>query len=99
VEGPDIRERYVRLINERLCTPDGTQLQVVEVTKPQFSGEFQAFSVFLRGPLEAPLEQGMVDLREASGARDPLFLVPVGRDSRGVTYEACFNVRANVATW
>jgi hypothetical protein len=38
----------------------------------------------------------MVDLHEPGGSRDPLFLVPVGQDARGVIYEACFNVRASV---
>ena len=93
--GGDIRARYVQLIDVALSTPEGVELQVVDVTKPLFSGEFQSFSVFLRGPLESPLEQGMVDLQVPDGSRDPLFLVPIAQDATGFTYEVAFNVRAS----
>ena len=93
--GGDIRARYVQLIDVALYTPEGVQLRVVDVTKPQFSGEFQSFSVYLRGPLDEPLAQGMFELQLPDRTLDPLFLVPIGQDSHGVMYEVAFNVRAS----
>lgn len=48
------------------------------------------FRLLFRGPAEPVLEQATYSLAGAGGAHD-IFLVPVGRDARGVAYEAIFN--------
>lgn len=67
------------------------ELELVRV-KDVGSSELQKqFSLQFLGPLDAPVVQGIYKVdHEALGALD-LFLVPIGRDEKGVQYEAIFN--------
>ena len=94
----DVLAHFSRLGGSELQTPDALPLQVIEVTEPQISGEFQSFAVRLKGPLDRQLEQGMIELIEPDGDSDPLFIVPIARERDGYVYEASFNVRASVST-
>jgi hypothetical protein len=49
------------------------------------------FSVFLRGPLAAPLAQGIVTLSHPRHGELDLFMTPIGRDAQGFRYEIVFN--------
>ncbi len=49
------------------------------------------FSVFLRGPADRPLEQGVYSVRHPSHGELHLFLTPVARDAQGMRYEIVFN--------
>jgi len=51
----------------------------------------EPFSILLRGPLEPILPQRIYALEHASLGPLELFLVPVGRDAKGICYEAVFN--------
>lgn len=49
------------------------------------------FSLFLRGPLDVPLAQGLVTLTHPAHGDLELFMTPIGRDAQGFRYEIVFN--------
>jgi hypothetical protein len=49
------------------------------------------FSVVLRGPAHPLLPQGMYDFEHPLHGVISIFIVPVGADADGVTYEAVFS--------
>lgn len=54
------------------------------------AGRRAPFSMFFLGPSEPMLPHGIYALRGTAVAWPPLFLVPIGRDERGVEYQAAF---------
>jgi hypothetical protein len=52
---------------------------------------YECFSLLFVGPETPYLGQGLRTLEHATLGTMDLFLVPVGKDARGVTYEAVFN--------
>lgn len=67
------------------------ELDLISVTDVGSSARQIQFSLVFLGPNEAPLAQGIYRIEhDELGALD-LFLVPIGRDKRGVHYEAIFN--------
>ncbi len=70
--------------------PDLT-IVLADVSPLQTSPYHEQFAIVFRGPLEVPLEQQIYRLEhDAMGAFD-LFLVPIGRDQHGYSYEAVFS--------
>lgn len=53
--------------------------------------DIPGFSVFLRGPREAGLAQGVIVLTHPVHGDLELFITPVGRDAAGTRYEIVFN--------
>ena len=51
----------------------------------------KAFSLFFRGPADAPLPQATYALEHDELGKLEIFIVPVGRDEQGTDYEAAFN--------
>ena len=49
------------------------------------------FSLFLRGPLDTPLPQGLVTLTHPRHGELELFMTVIGRDPKGYRYEVVFN--------
>lgn len=49
------------------------------------------FSLFLRGPLEVKLNQGIITLTHPAHGDLELFMTPIGRDAQGCRYEIVFN--------
>jgi Domain of unknown function (DUF6916) len=75
----------------RLPDAEPLELELVSVTElPSAPGQDQ-FSVIFRGPLAAPLAQGIFQLEHPQFGTFGIFLVPLGRDQQGVQYEALFN--------
>lgn len=72
--------------------------ELVEAADHGSTPRHVAFSLVFRGPPDRFAPQGTYRFaHEGIGALD-LFIVPVGRDDRGLYYEACFNrVVAEVA--
>lgn len=67
------------------------ELELVSVKDVGSSERQKQFSLKLLGPSEAPISQGIYRVdHDKLGALD-LFLVPIARDTSGVTYEAVFN--------
>ena len=50
-----------------------------------------SFSLFFHGPADRPLGQRTYSIEHDQIGRFDLFLVPVGRDARGMQYQAVFN--------
>ena len=49
------------------------------------------FSLVFRGPNETPLAQGTYTIEHETAGTLELFLVPIGPDKEGLSYEAIFN--------
>ena len=49
------------------------------------------FSLFLRGPSDLKLAQGLVTLTHPTHGELQLFMTPIGRDAAGYRYEIVFN--------
>ena len=49
------------------------------------------FSLFFSGPLEHALSQRLYRLRNAALGEITIFLVPIGKDAQGFSYQALFN--------
>ena len=71
---------------------DGTVPVVLETAEglPKSMREGGAFRLEWRGPGEPILPQSIYRFRRGEELFD-MFIVPVGRDSRGALYEAIFN--------
>ena len=67
------------------------EIELVSVTDVGSSSRQMQFSLIFLGPEDGPIGQGICTLEhEKLGSLD-LFLVAIGRDQRGVQYEAIFN--------
>ena len=76
----------------------GLCLELVEVTslgvrqlRNDGGEEIESFTLLFRGPLEPVLPQAIYPLENARLGHLDVFVVPVGRDEGGVSYEAVFN--------
>ena len=73
------------------------ELELVEVKsydnkdRPGESGGMERFSVFFRGPVDAFLQQATYSLSHEKMGSFDIFLVPLGREEKGYSYEAVFN--------
>lgn len=75
--GPEV---LLRLVEAKKCRRD-----------PQAGDDVdRPFSLLFRGPLDPRLTQGMHHLKSPHLDLPGLFLVPVGQDDEGFTYEAVF---------
>ncbi|HXS52456.1 MAG TPA: hypothetical protein VN782_07990 [Usitatibacter sp.] len=54
------------------------------------AGRRDPFSIFFLGPAQPMLAHGTYALRSARIAWPALFIVPIGRDERGIEYQAAF---------
>ena len=77
----------------RLCDDPACVLTLAEVSTVLRSGEWESFSVILRGT--PGLGQGTYDLDHATLGSLALFVVPIEPDTDGARYEAVFNRRCS----
>ncbi len=66
-------------------------LELISVSELRETPRQRMYSIFFRGPLERPFQQGSFPLRHAVMGEATLFLVPVAREEDGFRYEAVFN--------
>lgn len=67
------------------------ELELISATDVGSSPRQAQFSLVFVGPQECPIAQAIYRVEhDELGALD-LFLVPIGKDQRGVSYEAIFN--------
>ena len=72
--------------------PDiSVNLELVNISEGVSTPEQEQFSLFFRGPLETPFQQGIHRLEHERMGELQLFLVPVDRKPDGMVYEAAFN--------
>ena len=87
------------LINQAFEVPaeqDGKVFAVLhlrEVTRLPHGhpNRLEPFFLIFEGPLQTPLEQGMVFLKNDTIGEEAIFLVPVGAQGEVRTYQAIFN--------
>ena len=91
---------FARCLGERFrLTPNGdaetsVELELLRVdasaVRDRVPRARSPFSTVFLGPAEPVLPQSIYPLESATLGRLDLFLVPIGRDERGVRYEAVF---------
>ena len=64
-------------------------LRLVEVSARASPRSHEQYSALFRGPAAPFLPQATYSMRHPAFDKLPLFIVPVGKDDAGVTYEAC----------
>ena len=67
------------------------ELELMSVTDVGSSPRQSQFSLVFLGPHGAPIAQGIYRIEHENLGTLDLFLVPIGRDKSGVSYEAIFN--------
>jgi hypothetical protein len=101
MSAPLTEEEFSQHVNTRFRlnadTAEPVELELVEVRtymnkdKAGERGGMERFSVFFVGPLNPFLPQATYSLsHEKMGCFD-IFLVPLGREEKGYSYEAVFN--------
>ncbi|MGO9603603.1 MAG: DUF6916 family protein [Candidatus Binataceae bacterium] len=66
------------------------EMTLVTVTDKGSSPEMESFILNFLAPPDAPIRQGTYRMGHDILGEFDLFIVPIGRDARGVTYEAVF---------
>ena len=85
-------EDYAGQINTRFQIVDSNfEVELVEVSEKKVTPHQEMFALTFRGGNERFLEQRLYHLKHEILGTGELFLVPIGRDSSGYTYEAVFN--------
>lgn len=62
-----------------------------EITELRKMPRNEMFSIFFRVPVDVPFRQNIYEIEHSALGSFELFLVPVGRNEKGVKYEAVFN--------
>jgi hypothetical protein len=89
---PHLNTRFQMQLNE-----DRTlEIELISVEDKSPSPRQEQFLLTFRAPLEAPPEQWLYQLRHERLGSGRLFLVPIARDEKGLTYEAVFNRKRKV---
>jgi len=70
-------------------------LRLFAVTPRNAPPGYEQYSALFKGPAEPLLPQATYVMKHPAFGELPLFIVPVGRDASGVTYEACVNRRTD----
>ena len=101
MSAPLTEEEFSQHVNTKfrlnVDTTQPVELELVEVKtydnkdKPGERGGMERFSVFFRGPLDAFLQQATYSLSHEKMGSFDIFLVPLGREEKGYSYEAVFN--------
>jgi hypothetical protein len=80
-------------------TPRPLELELVKVKGyaplPEGQRPVERFSLFFRGPGDIFMQQGTFTLDHPEMGEQALFIVPVGRDEQGFSYEVVFNYFAD----
>lgn len=92
-------KEFSRHLNTKFrASVDGDQaldLELTEVTgypgTPAAKARMERFSAFFLGPLEPRLPQKSFTFKHDQMGEFEVFIVPVGRNDKGITYEAVFN--------
>jgi hypothetical protein len=88
-------EDFARHVNTRFqmqLSEDTTlEIELISVEDKSPSPRQEQFLLTFRAPLQAPPEQWLYQLRHERLGSGRLFLVPIARDEKGLTYEAVFN--------
>lgn len=75
----------------RVSEEQTVDAELVEVTELMLSPRQERFSIVFRTSNEVFLGQGMWTLEHDEMGKFELFMVPIGRNEKGTSYEAVFN--------
>jgi hypothetical protein len=79
----------------RADAPRPIELELIEVngwtSRPEEEKQLERFSVTFRGPEDIYMEQHTYTLEHEHMGVLEIFLVPIGRDENGFTYQAVYN--------
>ena len=89
------RDEFAAVRNTRFRVPlegaEAIELELVEVSELVSARRQEMFSILFRGPLHTLLPQRMYRMEHARMGEIELFIVPIGKDDAGYSYEAVFN--------
>jgi len=95
---PDLNsiERFSGLVGEKfiiqgLPSPDMV-VELQQVVQHELTDKMESFSLFFLGPDHPVLPQATYSLSNSDTGKLDIFLVPVGKNSSGILYEAVFNL-------
>jgi hypothetical protein len=66
-------------------------MKLIEVTEEKEKFRQRTFVLTFTAPEDTPLVQGMAPFENEKLGQSDVFIVPVGKDSRGVLFESVFN--------
>ena len=72
-------------------SPTQLEAKLTEVDDRKSSSTLEQFSILFQGPTEPILPQKIYDVQHPTMGEFELFLVPIGADESGVTYESVFS--------
>jgi hypothetical protein len=79
----------------RVTGDEPLELELEEVkgysVRPNEQSGMERFSIYFRGPGERSLPQKIYSIEHDAMGTLELFLVPIGKDEKGMKYEAVFN--------
>ncbi len=87
-------EDFEKLVNAKFKVAgldEDFELEFYELTERKLTDRQEIFSLFLRGPSDRFLPQMSYSLTNEQSEIKDLFLVPVGKDEKGISYQAVFN--------
>ena len=89
------REEFANSVNTKfkleVDEANSIELELVTFDDLGSTTRQEQFSLVFRGPAAPLLPQTIYRLDHGAIGRFSIFLVPIGRDNRGVNYEAVFN--------
>jgi hypothetical protein len=89
------RDEFATALNTKFLIPidgaDPIELELIEVSELRSLLKQEMYSIIFRGPRDVMLSQRMHRLEHTQLGMLDLFLVPIGVDEQGYSYEAVFN--------
>jgi len=88
-------EGFVENNNSRFTVglPSGKKLEVllIDISDRRVSARQEQYSITFRSPADTFIPQGMYRFEHDKLGSFELFIVPIGKDGQGYSYEATFN--------
>lgn len=74
-----------------LNSEEATELELVEISELNKTGQVEGFSLIFHTPAESELVSGMVKMEHDKLGSIDVGVSPIGQDENGTKYEAVFN--------
>ncbi len=81
----------------RLGAAPVMELELISVEDKSPSARQEQFVLTFLAPREAPARQNLFEVEHERLGSGAIFLVPIARDERGISYEAIFNRKIEAA--
>ena len=77
---------YIHFTPENAVEAELTEVSELKARPPQ-----ESFSIIFLAPIEIPFEQKIYKIEHSGLGTFELFLVPIGKNEKGINYESVFN--------